>query len=111
MLEHAYLIPLIPLAASLIMLFAFKEDTHSPAPWVGIAGMGWCLLQSCAVLYLAASGQASLPHHANMDWFRMPADVAGKAFALTIPLGVTIDGPAAIMLCVVTLVSFLMQVY
>ena len=43
MIQHAYLIPLIPFAASLIMMFGAKEDPHSPAPWIGIGAMTICL--------------------------------------------------------------------
>jgi NADH-quinone oxidoreductase subunit L len=111
MLQHVYLIPLIPLAASLVMLFLFKEDKHSPAPFIGIAAMLWCFLQSCVIFYHVCTGATHLPYEMNIEWFRIPADVGGHAFPYTMLLGVLIDGPAAVMLCVVTLVSSLVQIY
>jgi NADH-quinone oxidoreductase subunit L len=111
MLEHVYLIPIIPLLTSLVMLFFFEESEHSPAPYLGIAAMGWCLIQSCAIFYQVASGHAHLPYEASIPWFSFPSDIGGKPFAYEMPIGVLIDGPAAVMLVVVTLVSFLVQTY
>ena len=111
MLEHAYLIPLIPLAASLVMLLGAKASPRSKAPFLGIAAMLWCLIQSLAIFYSVARGTVPLPFEANIEWFRMPADAGGRSFAFSMPLGVLIDGPAAVMLVVVTLVSSLVQIY
>ncbi|MDE2237307.1 MAG: NADH-quinone oxidoreductase subunit L, partial [Elusimicrobia bacterium] len=111
MLEHVYLIALIPLAASLVILFGFKENPRSRAPYLGIAAMLWCFLQSCAVFHRVAASALPLSYEANMEWFRLPVQIAGKAFALPLQLGVLIDGPAALMLCVVTLVSLMVQIY
>ena len=111
MLEHVYLIPLIPLIASLIILLAFPEDEHSPAPYLGLAAMGWCLIQASTIFWQVAKGAATLPYEANIPWFSFAAETAGKAFTYTMPIGVLIDGPAAVMLVVVTLVSFLVQLY
>jgi NADH-quinone oxidoreductase subunit L len=110
MLETVYLIPLLPFAASLIML-CFKEDERSPAPYIGIAAMVWCFIQSCVIFYGVAWGGTPMPYEANMEWFRLGVDVAGRSFAYSMPLGVLIDGPAAVMLVVVTLVSSLVQIY
>jgi NADH-quinone oxidoreductase subunit L len=111
MLEHAYLIPLLPLLISLVILLGFKEDQHSPAPYLGIAAMGWCLIQSLAIFYKVSTGGAVLPYEANWEWFSYAADAGGKGFVAAMPLGILIDGPASIMLVVVTLVSFLVQIY
>jgi NADH-quinone oxidoreductase subunit L len=111
MLEHVYLIPLIPLAASLIILFGGKEDTHSPLPYVGIAAMGWCLIQSLAIFSQFLSGAAHLPHKEIWPWFSFATSVNDKSFIFEMPLSVLIDGPASIMLVVVTFVSFLVQLY
>src|SRR5262249_41284446 len=97
--------------ASLVIIFGGKEDPHSPLPYVGIAAMGWCLIQSLAILWLALSGSVTLPYEANWKWFSMATDVGGNSFAYQLPAGVLIDGAAAVMLVVVTLVSFLVQVY
>ncbi len=111
MLQHVYLIPLIPLAASLLILLGAKEDPRSPMPFLGIAATGWCLLQSIAIFYGAATGELSLPYGADWNWFSFGATAGGKPFLYDMPVGVLIDGSAAVMLVVVTLVSFLVQVY
>ena len=111
MLEHAYLIPLIPLAASLIILLGAPEDSDSPLPYLGIAATFWCLIQSCAILWGAASGSVHLPYEANWNWFSMAAEIGGRTFALSVPIGVLVDGTASVMLVMVSLVSLLVQVY
>ncbi len=111
MLEHAYLIPLIPLAASVIILLFGKEDPRSPMPYLGIAAMGWCLLHSLLIFYGTVAGKVHLPYEANWSWFSLAAEIGGKPFSHELPVGVLVDGPAAVMLVIVTLVSFLCQVY
>ncbi|UPT72458.1 MAG: hypothetical protein M0D55_10745 [Elusimicrobiota bacterium] len=112
MIEHAYLIPLIPFAASLIMMFGAKEDPHSPAPWIGVAAMAVCLGISLSILSAFASG--AVPggvYERNWPWFSFAASFAGRPFVYDMPVGVLIDGPVAILLVVVTLVSLMVQIY
>ncbi|MBI3564414.1 MAG: NADH-quinone oxidoreductase subunit L, partial [Elusimicrobia bacterium] len=111
MIEHAYLIPLIPLAASLIVMFGAKEDPHSPLPWVGIGAMGLCLVIASSILWSFAAGTLALPYEHNWHWFSFATTVAGKSFVMDVPIGVYIDPPAAVVLVVVTLVSLMVQVY
>ncbi len=111
MIEHAYLIPLIPFAASLIMLFGAKEDPHSPAPWIGIGAMAICLGLSLSILGAVARGGVPVPYEHNWQWFSFAASIGGKAFLYDMPIGVLIDGPAAMLLVVVTLVSLMVQIY
>jgi NADH-quinone oxidoreductase subunit L len=111
MIEHAYLIPLIPFAASLIMMFGAKEDPHSPAPWIGIGAMAICLGLSLSILSAVAGGTVPLPYEHNWHWFSFAASIGGKSFLYDMPIGVLIDGPAAILLVVVTLVSLMVQIY
>jgi len=111
MIEHAYLIPLIPFAASLIMLFGAKEDPHSPAPWIGIGAMAICLGLSLSILAAVAGGTIPMPYEHNWPWFSFAASIGGKAFLYEMPIGVLIDGPAAVLLVVVTLVSLMVQLY
>ena len=111
MIEHVYLIPFIPLAASLIILLGSPEDPHSPMPWVSVAATGWCLFQSLAIFHGAATGAVPLPYAADWTWFSFGAATGGHPFLYDLPIGVLIDGPAAVMLVVVTLVSFLVQIY
>ena len=111
MIEHAYLIPLIPLAAALIMLFGAKEDPHSPLPWIGIAAMAICLGIAVSVLAGFASGSVSLPYEKNWEWFSFATTVGGNSFAYAMPIGVLVDPATALVLVVVTLVSLMVQVY
>jgi len=111
MIEHAYLIPLIPFAASLIMLFGAKEDPHSPAPWIGIGAMAICFGMSLSILHAVANGTVPLPYEHNWQWFSFAASIGGKPFLYDMPIGVLIDGPAALLLVVVTLVSLMVQIY
>ncbi len=111
MIEHAYLIPLIPFAASLIMMFGAKEDPHSPAPWIGIGAMAICLGLSVSILSAVAGGTVPLPYEHNWHWFSFAASIGGKSFLYDMPIGVLIDGPAAVLLVVVTLVSLMVQIY
>jgi len=111
MIEHAYLIPLIPFFASFVMLFGGKEDPHSPMPWVGIGAMGVCLAIAVSIFWAAATGSVALPYEHNWHWFSLATSVAGRSFVYDMPVGVLIDGPAAVTLVVVTLVSLMVQVY
>jgi NADH-quinone oxidoreductase subunit L len=111
MIQHAYLIPLIPFAASLIMMFGAKEDPHSPAPWIGIGAMAICLGLSLSILSAVASGTLVLPVEQNWKWFTVAASIGGKPFMYDMAIGTLIDGPAALLLVVVTLVSLMVQIY
>ncbi|MBI4371973.1 MAG: NADH-quinone oxidoreductase subunit L [Elusimicrobia bacterium] len=111
MIEHAYLIPLIPLAASLLVLFGGKEDPHSPMPWVAIGAMAVCLGLSWTIFQGAASGALALPYERNWEWFSFATTLGGKSFIYAMPVGVLIDAPAAVLLVVVSLVSLMVQVY
>jgi NADH-quinone oxidoreductase subunit L len=111
MLENVYLVPLIPLAAAFIILLLAPEDRHSPMPFVSLLATGWCLIQSLFILGGVAAGSIALPYQMDWRWFSFGASVAGKPFLYDMPIGVLIDGPAALMLVVVCLVSFLVQVY
>ncbi|MDO8756636.1 MAG: NADH-quinone oxidoreductase subunit L [Elusimicrobiota bacterium] len=112
MIEHAYLIPLIPFAASLIMLFGAKEDPHSPAPWIGIGAMAICLGMSLAILSGFTSGSFADPFYEhNWKWFSFAASIGSMPFLYEMLIGVKIDGPAALLLVVVTLVSLMVQIY
>jgi NADH-quinone oxidoreductase subunit L len=112
MIEYAYLIPLIPFFASLIILFGAKEDTHSPMPWVGIGAMFFSFCIAVSILWGFAAGTVALPAAAmNWPWFSFANTLGGKSFIDAMQVGVYIDPPAAIVLVVVTLVSLMVQVY
>jgi NADH-quinone oxidoreductase subunit L len=111
MIEYAYLIPLIPVAASLIILFGAKEDPHSPLPWIGIGAMTICLGLAISILWGFVAGGVALPYEHNWEWFSFATSNGGQPFVWAMKLGVLIDPPAAVMLFVVTLVSLMVQLY
>jgi NADH-quinone oxidoreductase subunit L len=111
MIEHAYLIPLIPAAASLIILFGAKEDPHSPLPWIGIGAMAICLVMAASILWGFAAGTVTLPYEHNWTWFSFATTIGGSSFVYPMSAGVLIDPPAALVLFAVTLVSLMVQVY
>ncbi|MBI3289015.1 MAG: NADH-quinone oxidoreductase subunit L, partial [Elusimicrobia bacterium] len=92
-------------------LFGAKEDPHSPAPWIGIGAMAICLGISLSILSTVASGGVPLPFEKNWNWFSFATSVGGKSFIYDLPIGILIDGPAALLLVVVTLVSLMVQIY
>ena len=111
MIEYAWLIPLIPVAASLIILFGAKEDPRSHLPWIGIGAMTVCLALAVSILWGFVSGGVALPYEKNWDWFSLATTIGGQSFVWTMPVGVLIDPPAAVLLFVVSLVSLMVQVY
>ncbi|MBI5622626.1 MAG: NADH-quinone oxidoreductase subunit L [Elusimicrobia bacterium] len=111
MIEYVWLVPLLPLAASLIILFVGRESDHSPMPYVGIAAIGAGLWISLRVIFDGAVGAAVLPFEKDWSWYSFAADLGGRAFIFDMRAGVLIDGAAAVMLAVVCLVSLLVQVY
>jgi NADH-quinone oxidoreductase subunit L len=105
MIEYVYLIPLIPLVTSVVILLGSKNNSDkSLLPWLGIVSMAVCFIMSATIAYQALWGGLELPYYKTMPWFEVSV-----VDALT--LGVLIDGPAAIMLFVVTLVSLLVHIY
>ncbi len=111
MIDYAPYIPLIPLAASLIILFVGTEDEHSPMPYLALLAMGTCLIISSSILWRTITGGLTLPVERSWTWFSFPASLRGSDFLFELRAGVLIDAPAAFMLVVVTLVSFLVQLY
>ncbi|OIO09130.1 MAG: hypothetical protein AUJ52_06905 [Elusimicrobia bacterium CG1_02_63_36] len=110
MLEHVYWIPLIPLFTSVVILFGGKEGKDSKMPYLGIAAMAWCFLQSSVIFFQTLTGR--IPLLEGKEYFlyeRIPWLSWGPN--LKVHLGVLIDGPAATLLFVVTLVSLLVQIY
>ena len=100
MLEHAWLIPVLPFASAVVIFF-FGEWLPTRGAALGIAAIGIGLVQSLGLLFSATS--LPLPFEASVSWFRFGI--------YDMQLGVYVDGITIAMLVVVTLVSFLVQVY
>ena len=110
MLEHAYLIPVLPLIASLLILF-FGKKLPLEGAWIGIVAVAWGVVHSFGILgiiyahpeVLTQVGVSGPFFESALDWFSV-----GTA---RVEMGVMIDGMAAMMLVVVTVVSLLVQIY
>jgi NADH-quinone oxidoreductase subunit L len=109
MLEHAYLFPSFPWPLRSLILFLAKS-----CPWAGLFGYfgggvgGGSILWNFGNVYahpdlLPFEGVSGPFFESAWDWFSV-----GTA---RVEMGVMIDGMAAMMLVVVTVVSLLVQVY
>jgi NADH-quinone oxidoreductase subunit L len=101
MVTLAWLVPALPLLAWAVILLVGKRTPDGGAP-VGILaiGVGWVL----SIIILARVVGGGAPYHAGTTWAPLSGD-------LTIPVGITVDGLAAVLLFVVTTISLLVQVY
>ena len=110
MLNHAYLIPILPLVASLLILF-FGKRLPLGGAWIGILAAAWGVVHSFGILGTVYAhpdvlNQVGVSGHffeSALDWFTV-----GN---VRVEMGVMIDGMAAMMLVVVTVVSLLVQIY
>src|SRR6266536_3555156 len=101
MVKLAWLVPALPLAAWAVILLVGKRTPGKGAP-IGIlaVAVGWVL--SIGILASVIGG--SQPYHVSTTW----APISGQ---FTIPVGITVDGLAAVLLFVVTTISLFVQVY
>ena len=97
----AWLVPALPLVAWAVLLLVGKRLPGGGAA-VGIlaVAVGWVI--SLAILFGIIGGADA--YHASTEWAPI-----GAGFDL--PLGMTVDGLAAVMLVVVTTISLLVQLY
>ena len=101
MVKLAWLVPALPLVAWAVILLGGKRSPGKGAPISILAiGVGWVL--SIGILSRVVGGAA--PYHWSTTW----APISGD---LTIPLGITVDGLAAVLLFVVTTISLFVQIY
>jgi NADH-quinone oxidoreductase subunit L len=97
----AWLVPALTLAAWALILLVGRRLPGKGAPFGILAvGAGWLL--SLGILGRVIGGAE--PYHLQGDWAPFAAD-------LHIPIGITVDGLAAVLLVVVTTVSLLVQIY
>jgi NADH-quinone oxidoreductase subunit L len=97
----AWLVPALTLAAWALILLVGRRLPGKGAPFGILAvGAGWLL--SLGILGRVIGGAE--PYHLHGDWAPFATD-------LRIPVGITVDGLAAVLLVVVTTVSLLVQIY
>jgi NADH-quinone oxidoreductase subunit L len=101
MKELAWLVPALPLAAWAVILLVGKRLPDGGAP-VGILAVAIGCVISVTILFGVIGGAD--PYHAAVEW-------APLGPGLEIPLGMTVDGLAAVLLAMVTTVSMLIQLY
>lgn len=99
MRQNAWLIPLIPLIAFIIILFVGKRFKEKSA-LIGIFAVGISFILSLLILSEVIQKGAIAP---SITWFKV-----GSA---TIDASMVIDPLAAVMFIVVTLVSLMVQIY
>jgi NADH-quinone oxidoreductase subunit L len=101
MKELAWLVPALPLAAWAVILLVGKRLPDGGAP-VGILAVAIGCVISLTILFGVIGGAD--PYHAAVEW-------APFGPGLEIPLGMTVDGLAAVLLAMVTTVSLFIQLY
>lgn len=110
LLQHSYFIVLAPLAAFALIL-VFRNFLGLQGAWVGALAMFYGFVHASLIAAGIFTGQLQLPSEglqghffeATMTWFSVGS--------FDFRLGVLIDGLSSMMLVVVTLVSFLVQLY
>ena len=99
MVNYAYLIPLFPLAAFVINVFWGRRLKSNSAP-VAILAMLGSLVISCLILKEVIAGKTL---EQSWEWF--------KVGRYSFEAGFLVDPLSAMMLCVVTLVGILVEIY
>src|SRR5689334_19356804 len=102
MVNYAYLIPLLPLAAAVIIFF-FGRWLPLKGAWLGILAVAADLVISLDLFMRLLDGSLQAPMEMSVTWFEVPP--------YQFEWGILLDGPAVIMLLVVCTVSLLVQVY
>ncbi len=101
MIEYAPLIVLLPLISAIVIFF-FGRWLPLRGALIGILVMGFALIQSLGLLYHCALNPGFIKE-LSLTWFQFST--------IKTELGFVIDGLSSLMLVIVTLVSFLVQVY
>ena len=101
MVKLAWLVPVLPLVAWAVILLVGKRTPGKGAPISILAvAVGWVL----SIILFADAIRGAAPYHVSTTW----APISGQ---LIIPIGILVDGLAAVLLFVVTTISLLVQIY
>jgi NADH-quinone oxidoreductase subunit L len=109
MIASALAILFLPLLAFVVIVFVTWKARFLSAA-VAITAVGLTMLLALFVILPAAMGGRT--DHAEINWLRLlPANAPAATTETLLRLGLAVDPLAAIMLIVVTVVSFLVHVY
>jgi NADH-quinone oxidoreductase subunit L len=100
LLAYAWILPLLPLVAFMVIIATGRKLPRMLAPGLGIAAMGTVFVASMGIL-VATMGGAE--YAANVPWLHFGTTV--------VEVGFVVDPLTAVMLIVVSFVSLLVQVY
>lgn len=101
MIEFAWIIPLFPLVAFLLLIAGGRKWSEGAAASVGAAGVFASLIVSAVVFFERLRGPSDYAF--SFDWLRIDQ--------VMVSLGIEVDALGTLMLLVVSLVSFLVFVY
>jgi NADH-quinone oxidoreductase subunit L len=101
MVTLAWLVPALPMLAWAVILLLGKRTPGKGAP-IGILAIAVSWVLSIVLLTRVVGGSEAF--HVSTTWAPLSAD-------LTIPIGILVDGLAAVVLFVVTTVSLFVQIY
>ena len=96
----AWLVPALPLVAWAVLLLGKRLPGGGAAVGILAVAIGWVI--SLAILFGVIGGAD--PYHVSVEWAPIGA-------SFDIPLGMTVDGLAAVMMVVVTTISLFVQIY
>jgi NADH-quinone oxidoreductase subunit L len=100
LLPSAWVLPLLPLIAFLVVIVTGRRLPRMAAPAVGITAMAVVFAASMGMLWATIQGAVA---SANVPWIH--------AFGVTVDVGFLVDPLSALMMVVVSLVSLLVQIY
>ena len=103
-LNHAWLIPLVPALAFVVIGLFFKEY-HQLSALIAVLAAAFSCIMSAAVVMAVLDGGISveMPFIQKIQWIK----IAGMHFSM----GVMIDPLSAMMLIVVSLITLLVEIY
>lgn len=110
LLETSYMVPLAFLAA-FVLIFVSKKYLWMKGAWLGIIASFYALIHSLLIAYGVYSGVVEWPREGLQGRFFELSWTWFSVGNFDFQVGVLLDGLSSMMLVVVTLISFLVQVY
>jgi len=110
LLAYAYWIALVPLAASLLILF-FRKFLGLQGAWVGVLAMTYALVHASLIAGGIFTGAITLPGEGLQGHFFESFFTWFSVGSFDFRLGLLIDGVSSLVMVAVTLVSLMVQVY